>query len=194
MILLFNIKYKIKQWLDKESQASPSSKSVLQLTEPPTDLLVPTDLDFQAADFIQDASRYARQLLQVSLKAGNNYVAIEHFLNSLSAKDPNFTFRIAHDGVGSPCGFVWQSSIQRAYTRDYSDIIYLDCMKKRANTIAWPYIAPVVLDGDNNIGSMAESIICSERLDAYKFVVLAAGYPPYLILIFQKKNHTVFTL
>lgn len=32
----------------------------------------------------------------------------------------------------------------------------------------------VVLDGDNKIGTMAESIICSERLDAYKFVVLAA--------------------
>jgi hypothetical protein len=70
--------------------------------------------------------------------------------------------------------FVWQSSIQKAYTRDYSDIIYLDCMKKRANTIAWPYIAPVVLDGDKKIGTMTESIICSERLDAYKFVVLAA--------------------
>jgi hypothetical protein len=47
-------------------------------------------------------------------------------------------------------------------------------MKKRANTISWPYIAPVVLDWDNKIGTMAESIICSERLDACKFVVLAA--------------------
>jgi hypothetical protein len=64
--LLFNIKYKIKQWLDKESQSSPSTKSILQLTVSPTDLfLVPADLDFQPANFIQDASRYARQLLQV---------------------------------------------------------------------------------------------------------------------------------
>ena len=78
------------------------------------------------------------------------------------------------DGVDNPSGFVWQRSVQRAYTREYSNIIYLDCMKKRANTISWPYISPVVLDGDNKIGTMVESIICSERLDAYKFVVLAA--------------------
>jgi hypothetical protein len=94
---------------------------------------------------------------------------------SMSAQDSNFTFRITLDGVDSPCGFVWQSSIQqRAYTRGYSDIIYLNCMKKRANTISWPCIAPIVLDGDNKIGTMAESIICSKRLDAYQFVVLAA--------------------
>jgi hypothetical protein len=64
--LLFNIKYKIKQWLDKESQLLPSTKRVFQLTEPPTDSLVPSDLDFQPSNFIQDASRYARQLLKVS--------------------------------------------------------------------------------------------------------------------------------
>ncbi len=103
---LFNIKYKIKKWLDKESQSSPSTKSILQLTEPPTALLVPNDLDFQPANFIQDASRYVRHLLQVSLKTGNNSVAIEHFLNSLSAQDHNFTFTINYDGVGSSCGFV----------------------------------------------------------------------------------------
>jgi hypothetical protein len=96
-------------------------------------------------------------------------------MQSMSAQNPNFTFsRIALDGVDSPCGFVWQSSIQRAYTREYSDVIYLDCMKKRANTISWPYIAPVVLNGDNKIRTMAESIVCSERLDAYQFMVPAA--------------------
>jgi hypothetical protein len=54
-------------------------------------------------------------------------------------------------------GFVWQSSNERAYTREYSDIIYLDCMKKRANTISWPYIVPVVLDGINKIGPPKDS-------------------------------------
>jgi hypothetical protein len=172
---LFNVRFKIKKWMDEESESSPSTKRILELTEPPADLLVPTDLEFKPANFIQDVSRYARQfLLQVSLKTGNHYVAIEHFLCSMSAKDPSFTFRIALDGVGNPSGYVWQSSVQRAYTREYSDIIYLDCMKKRSNTMSWPYIAPVVLDGDNKIGTMVESIICSERLDAYKFVVLAA--------------------
>jgi hypothetical protein len=61
-----------------------------------------------------------------------------------------------------------------AYTREYSDIIYLNRMKKRENSISWPYIAPVVLNGNKKIGTMAESIFCSKRLDAYKFVVLAA--------------------
>jgi hypothetical protein len=53
---LFNIKYKIKKWLDKESQSLPSAIRILQLTELPSDLFVPTDLDFQPANFIQDAS------------------------------------------------------------------------------------------------------------------------------------------
>jgi hypothetical protein len=114
------------------------------------------------------------QLPQAFSKTGISSVAIEHFLNVLAVKDPNFTFRIARDGVGCPCSFVWQSSIQRACTREYSDNIYLNCRKNQAKTISWSFIAPVILDEDNMIGTMAKSIVCRERLDVYKFVVLAA--------------------
>jgi hypothetical protein len=112
---LFNIKFKIKKWMVKESESLPSTKRItnsglLHLTEPPTDLFVPTNLDSQPANFIQDASRYARQLLQVSLKTGNYALAMKHFLNFLSEKYLS-TFGIALNGVGSPCGFVLQSSI-----------------------------------------------------------------------------------
>jgi hypothetical protein len=39
---------------------------IVQLTEPPPALLVPTDLDFQPAQSTQNATRYVRQLLQVT--------------------------------------------------------------------------------------------------------------------------------
>jgi hypothetical protein len=55
--LLFNIKYKIKQWLDKESQSSPSTKSILQLTEPPTDLLVPNALCYKADESADESKK-----------------------------------------------------------------------------------------------------------------------------------------
>lgn len=44
-------------------------------------------------------------------------------------------------------------------------------MKRKYNKESWPYCAPVILDGDNEIGVVGESLNLSESLDGYFFVL-----------------------
>lgn len=53
----------------------------------------------------------------------------------------------------------------------YGDVIFLDCMKRQINTVNWPYIAPVIVDGDSHIFVIAECLICAERLEGYAWVL-----------------------
>jgi hypothetical protein len=92
-------------------------------------------------------------------------------LEKLHKTDPAFTYRVATDTNNLPCGFVWQTPTMRRFYELYGDVIFLDCMKRKQNSVDWPYIAPTILDADNKIGTVVESIVCSERTNAYVFVM-----------------------
>ena len=44
-------------------------------------------------------------------------------------------------------------------------------MKRKQNSIDWPYIGPVVVDGDDKMAVIAESIMCTERIKAYLWII-----------------------
>ena len=60
--------------------------------------------------------------------------------------------------------------MQSAYEL-FGNYISINAMKCQQNILRWPYIGPVVLDESKTVAVIAEAIVCSERHDAYKFVL-----------------------
>ena len=49
----------------------------------------------------------------------------------------------------------------------FGEVMFLDAMKRQLNSLYWPYVGIVVLDGDKKIALAAEGFVCGERHDAY---------------------------
>jgi hypothetical protein len=49
--------------------------------------------------------------------------------------------------------------------------MFLDMMKRMLNSHLWPYVAPIVLNGNKKIDIAAEGIIVTESIAACNFVV-----------------------
>ena len=53
----------------------------------------------------------------------------------------------------------------------FGDILFLDAQKRGHNSYNWPYIGPVIKDHNLKIGLVAESIVISEDLDTYAWIL-----------------------
>ena len=53
----------------------------------------------------------------------------------------------------------------------FGDMVFLNSMKHKQNSVKWPYIGPVIVDEDDRIGVIAESITSSERIEAYVWIM-----------------------
>jgi hypothetical protein len=134
-----------------------------------------SSLDELPPPFIDIASRNANQLLSEILNEGiKDAVLIERYLEALHQKEPGFfTYKIAIASDGSNCGYVWMTPAMRRSFELYGDVLFLDMMKRKTNSQEWPYVGPVVLNGNKKIEVAAEGILVTESLDAYDFVVTA---------------------
>ena len=99
---------------------------------------------------------------------------IECYLETLHEKDPGFTYKIAIASDGSRCGYVWMTPAMRRSFELYGGVLFLDMMKCKTNSQEWPYVGPVVLNGNKKIEVAAEGIFVTESPDAYDFVVTAS--------------------
>jgi hypothetical protein len=173
-----NLRSKIRMTIrhgDEKGGRDLVGKSLIEFVEsPPTPETELQSLDNLPAHYIDEASRDVRSVLRQALKETGDAAQIERLLHDLAEKDAGFQYRVAYDDGGNPCAYVWMTPWQRAAFELYGDVIFLDCMKRKQNSVDWPYIGPVVLDGSNKIAVIAESICCSERLEAYEFVLRAA--------------------
>jgi hypothetical protein len=77
---------------------------------------------------------------------------------------------IARAADGSPTGVVWMTPAMRAAFEAYGECLFSDAMKRQQNSLHWPYIAIVVLDGDKKIFVACESISCAERIETYAWI------------------------
>jgi hypothetical protein len=178
-LFICNLRNKVRMSLqleaDKENCLEAAEKSLINFVNfPSTAESELESLDNFPADYIDKASRDARLVLRQALKETSDAARIEWLLQELAKREPGFQFRVAYDNNNRPCGYVWMTPWQRAAFEQYGDVIFLDCMKRKLNSVDWPYIGPVVLDGENKIAVIIESICCSERLEAYEFVLNAA--------------------
>jgi hypothetical protein len=177
--VISNVRYKARAILEKRKLntiASPSESLELgQFVEAiasgdPSHLA----LDELPPSFIDIASRHANDLLSEILNEGiKDAVLIERYLEALHQKDPGFTYKIAIANDGSRCGYVWMTPAMRRSFELYGDVLFLDMMKRRLNSQHWPYVGPVVLNGNKKIEVAAEGILVTESIAAYDFVVKA---------------------
>lgn len=177
-IFICNLRNKIRMTIQNGSDETGEQlvrESIHGLLESPTstesELL---SLDELPVQYIDSASRDARAVLRQALKETGDAARIEFLLKTMVKKENGFQYKVATDKLGRRCGYVWMTPWQRAAFEQYGDVIFLDCMKRKQNSVDWPYIGPVVLDGDNKIIVIVESIICSERMEAYEFILNAA--------------------
>ena len=94
------------------------------------------------------------------------------FLDQLKCNMRGFDYHISFDTEsGRPNGIVWMTSIMKARLLRYGHLIALNYQKRKFNELSWPYCCGPVIDGDNKIGVIAESLNLSESLDGYTFVL-----------------------
>ncbi len=86
---------------------------------------------------------------------------------------PEFDYRIwrSHLNGRRPLGIVWVTEMMKKRLLRFGTILFVDYMKRKYNKESWPYCGPVVLDGNNEIGVVGESLNLSESLDGYFFVL-----------------------
>ena len=59
----------------------------------------------------------------------------------------------------------------RKHLLQYGDIMFLDAQKRQYNKLCWPYIGPVIKTGENRIRVVAESVVISEDIEAYQWIL-----------------------
>jgi hypothetical protein len=77
-------------------------------------------------------------------------ILIECYLEGLHQNYPGFTYKIPIASDGSRCGHVWMTPAMRRWSfKLYGNVLFLDMMKRKTNSQEWPYVGPVVLNGNN---------------------------------------------
>jgi len=67
-------------------------------------------------------------------------------------------------------GVVWMTATMRRNFELFGGYICLDMMKRKLNTLLWPYTAVTMYDENMKICLACEGILCGERYDMYKFL------------------------
>ena len=119
----------------------------------------------------KDVEACSRDLLREALQDdGEGWKAIK-YMDLCKRRDPHFDYRLSRNQQGKPTGIVYMTGEMREAFIQHGDIISLDCMKREYNKLKWPYIGPVVLDGNYRVASIAECVCIEESFDAYAFIM-----------------------
>jgi hypothetical protein len=168
-VVISNVRYKARAILDKRKLNTQRDDSAERNTiGSPSESLelgefvdaIASPLDELPPSFIDIASRNANELLSQILNEGiKDAILIERFLEALHQKDAGFTYKIAIAEDGSRCGYIWMTPAMRRSFELYGDVLFLDMMKRKLNSLHWPYVGPVVLNGNKKIEVAAEGIL-----------------------------------
>jgi len=96
---------------------------------------------------------------------------VSKMLSELKQNSMGFDFRIQYDSSNRPIGVCWMTSYMRNLWIRYGDLLFLDCKKKDMNRLYWPYIGPTIINNENKIGVVVESLCIDELEETYSFVL-----------------------
>ncbi|GFH55396.1 hypothetical protein CTEN210_11872 [Chaetoceros tenuissimus] len=99
-------------------------------------------------------------------------VTFKEYMDLMVQKaDGNFKYELLSDSNGVITGCVWQTATMRANFERYGSFISVDAMKRGINKWLWPYIAITMYNELDMVCVGCESIICTERIEAYESVI-----------------------
>jgi hypothetical protein len=93
------------------------------------------------------------------------------FLEKCKEGTPGFDYRVNKDEDGRPTAVVWITNTMRENWRRFGSTIFLDAMKRKLNSLHWPYIGAVALDHENRVALLCECLCLEEELEQYAFVI-----------------------
>ena len=71
---------------------------------------------------------------------------------------------------------MWMTPKMRSNLVRFGDVLFLDAQKRQHNEYAWPYIGPCIKDHEMCIGVVCESIVISEDLYTYAWILRQLSY------------------
>ena len=93
------------------------------------------------------------------------------FFKKMKSLEPGLSYRLRVDDEGLPDAIMWMSPQMKTNLIRYGEILFLDAQKRDDNHFGWPYVGVTIKDGTNQIGVCCESIVTSEALDVYEWVI-----------------------
>jgi len=118
-----------------------------------------------------ESIKCAEEVLYATLRSSDQGWLLLNYFKQLKSTDPSFTYRVSRDESSVPTGFIWMTGTMRRSFELYGSCLFLDMMKRSMSNLHWPYVGPVVLDGQKKICVVAEGFVCGEIHEAYSFVL-----------------------
>jgi hypothetical protein len=126
--------------------------------------------DFQCFE-TEVGMKKVKEILRQALQDTGEIWVVECFLRKMKMQVPGFDYRIPRNAEGRPVGVVWMmKEMRRAWLR-YGHAIFLDAQKRKMNKLHWAYIGPVVVDNENTIEVVCESLMIEETHESEAFVL-----------------------
>jgi hypothetical protein len=88
------------------------------------------------------------------------------FLDRVKAGTPGFDYRVKKDDTDRPTAIVWMTAGMRRSWIRFGSTIFLDAMKRKLNSLHWPYIGPVAIDHEKRVVPLCECLCLEEALEA----------------------------
>jgi len=132
------------------------------------------DLDCEEEQLFQKLKGVSTTCINIQKQILNDTSSgwkVSKMLAELKEKSIGFDFRIKYDSSNRPTGVCWMTSYMRNLWIRYGDLLFLDCKKKDMNRLYWPYIGPTIVNNENKIGVVVESLCIEESDDTYSFVL-----------------------
>ena len=94
--------------------------------------------------FIDNAASQACDLLREILDSGNIAQRMQSLFELCALADCGFKYAISRNNACAFSGFIWQTPAMRSNFHRFGNVIFLDVMKRKHNSVDWPYIGLVI--------------------------------------------------
>ena len=161
-----NVKQRaLKYYLEEKPLDSESAKKLVEFKPlDDNEMIVLPDTDLCRAR-VKELMREAMR----DSETGCGFRTLD-FLATLKEKSPGFDFAVKRE-EGRPSAVVWMTpSMRKAWIR-YGNVIFLDAMKRKLNSLHWKYIGPVALDNEKRIVQLCECLCVEEEIAYYAWVL-----------------------
>ena len=131
-----------------------------------------TDDEFKIIDCPKILTNFRSMYSRVMQNGSESWKALA-LLKEMRSQLTGFDFRIRLGDDKIPTALVWITYTMRKHLLQYGDVLFLDSQKRQYNKLCWPYIGPTIKTSENRIRVVAESVVLTEDLATYKWILLS---------------------